>query len=201
MEILINFIYFFNELIDKYYYFVLITYFISLVFFYSGSLPGSPIPSIASGFFFGFYVGFLVNIFSILLGSFIFVFIAKFLFSKLFEKYFVIFSKKINSLLKDSSFEYLVLLRLILGNPLFVQNLCLSFTNISKTKFFASSFIGLSPLMLLFTYTGSKISNLIYIEDFSLSDILSLHYILLLIALVLFLVLTIILKKIYFKNK
>ena len=185
----INFI---NQNLENNYLIFILFYFFSLIVFFSFSLPGGPILLITSGFFFGFYVGFFINIFSILIGSYFFVFFASSFFKIFFETLYVKFSNKLNKLIKHSSYEYLIIFRLIQGNPLFIQNLCLSFLNISKTKFIISSFVGFSPAIIVFTYLGSKISAIYEIKNITYNDIFSKKFIFILIIFILLLIFRII---------
>ena len=187
---------FFFENLESNYSLFFLLYFFTLIIFFSFSLPGSPIFLIASGFFFGVYLGFLINIISIIIGSYIFVFILKNLFNKLFNSFYVKFSKKLNYFLKSNSYEYLILLRLITGTPLFVQNLLLSFINISKMKFLVISFFGLSPIIIALTYFGSKLYEIYEIKEFRISHVISKEFVFFSILLI-----TIIIIRIVYKNK
>lgn len=106
-----------------------------------------------------------------------FVTFAQSFFSKFFNKFYLEFSLKFSNLIKDSSYEYLIIFRLIQGNSLIIQNLCLSFLNISKTKFLITSFIGLSTAIIIFTYFGSKIYKIHEIKNIDYSDIISKDFI------------------------
>ena len=172
----------------------LILYFLFSFLFFTFSLPGSLIIILASSFFFGFITGFIINITTIVLGSLCFFLFFKNIFKKYFNKQIEKFSDKLNKIIKKSSFEYLVLLRLIFGVPLFVQNLFLSTLNISKTKFIISSFIGFTPYFLLFSFIGNQFSDLIEVKEFQLSNILSFELILIFLILIIFLLLRIFLK-------
>ena len=141
--------------------------------FFLFSLPGSLFVILSSGFFFGFYVGFLINIISITLGSLFFSIILKHIFINYFKNYLLKYTHKLNKIIKKSSLEYLILIRLIFGVPLIVQNLFISTLEISKVKFIISSIIVFTPYFIIFTYTGDKISNLLEIKKFSLNDIFS----------------------------
>ena len=171
-------------------------YFLFSFLFLTFSLPGSLIIILASSFFFGFITGFIINITTIVLGSLCFFLFFKNIFKKYFNKQIEKFSDKLNKIIKKSSFEYLVLLRLIFGVPLFVQNLFLSTLNISKTKFIISSFIGFTPYFLLFSFIGNQFSDLIEVKEFQLSNILSFELILIFLLLIMFLLL-----RIFFKFK
>ena len=191
--IILNYI---QMLILENYILALISYFLFCLFFFFLSLPGGLIVTLSSGFFFGFYIGFLINIISITFGSLFFTILSKNYFLSYFNNYLLKYTDKLNKIIKKSSFEYLVLLRLIFGVPLFVQNLFLSTLNISKTKFIISSFIGFTPYFLLFSFIGNQFSDLIEVKEFQLSNILSFELILIFLLLIIFLLL-----RIFFKFK
>ena len=196
IDVIFNFLIQFDLLIKNNLELSLILYFLFSFLFFTFSLPGSLIIILASSFFFGFITGFIINITTIVLGSLCFFLFFKNIFKKYFNKQIEKFSDKLNIIIKKSSFEYLVLLRLIFGVPLFVQNLFLSTLNISKTKFLISSFIGFSPYFLLISYIGNQFSSLIEIKEFQLSNILSFELILIFLLLIIFL-----LFRIFFKFK
>ena len=171
-------------------------FFIFLVIYNSFSLPGNLFFFLSSGFFFNLYIGFLINILSIVIGSLIF-----FIFSKLFFKFFLSkfynkYSNKITKIIKNSSYEYLILLRLISLFPLMVQNLCLSILNISKTKFIITTFIGFIPIMFLAAFIGNEISNFVELKNFKIKDLFSSNFLFIFLLLI-----SIIILRIFFKKK
>ena len=171
-------------------------FFIFLVIYNSFSLPGNLFFFLSSGFFFNVYIGFLINILSIVIGSLNF-----FIFSKLFFKFFLSkfynkYSNKITKIIKNSSYEYLILLRLISLFPLMVQNICLSILNISKTKFIITTFIGFIPIMFLTAFIGNEISNFVELKYFKMKDLFSSNFLLILLLLI-----SIIILRIFFKKK
>jgi uncharacterized membrane protein YdjX (TVP38/TMEM64 family) len=196
IDVIFNFLIQFDLLIKNNLELSLILYFLFSFLFFTFSLPGSLIIILASSFFFGFITGFIINITTIVLGSLCFFLFFKNIFKKYFNKQIEKFSDKLNKIIKKSSFEYLVLLRLIFGVPLFVQNLFLSTLNISKTKFIISSFIGFTPYFLLFSFIGNQFSDLIEVKEFQLSNFLSFELILIFLLLIIFLLL-----RIFFKFK
>ena len=196
IDVIFNFLIQFDLLIKNNLELSLILYFLFSFLFFTFSLPGSLIIILASSFFFGFITGFIINITTIVLGSLCFFLFFKNIFKKYFNKQIEKFSDKLNKIIKKSSFEYLVLLRLIFGVPLFVQNLFLSTLNISKTKFIISSFIGFTPYFLLFSFIGNQFSDLIELKEFRLSNILSFELILIFLILIIFLLI-----RIFFKFK
>ena len=194
IDVIFNFLIQFDLIIKNNLELSLILYFLFSFLFFAFSLPGSLIIILASSFFFGFITGFIINITTIVLGSLCFFLFFKNIFKKYFNKQIEKFSDKLNKIIKKSSFEYLVLLRLVIGVPLFVQNLFLSTLNISTTKFIISSFIGFTPYFLLFSFIGNQFSDLIEVKEFQLSNILSFELILIFLLLIIFLLLRIFLK-------
>tara|TARA_B100000963_G_scaffold224489_1_gene195704 strand:+ start:714 stop:1322 length:609 start_codon:yes stop_codon:yes gene_type:complete len=181
-------------LILENYTLALISYFIFCFFFFFLSLPGGLIINLSSGFFFGFYIGFLINIISTTIGSLLFVILSKYYFLNFFNNYLSKYIDRLNKIIKKSSYEYLILIRFILGIPLIVQNLFISTLNISKLKFISSTAIGFTPYILTVTYFGDKISNLLEIKSFSIKNIFSTPFFIVLIFLFLILIFRIIFK-------
>ena len=194
-DIIFNILLNLNEFINTYFLYSVCIYFIISIFFFALSLPGGMIVLISSGFFFGIVIGFIINIFAISLGSLIFVIFSRTLFKGLFNKYYEKFSHKLSNFIKDSSYEYLILIRLIIGPPLIFQNICIALLNISKIKILITSLIGFAPTMLLFSYLGSYVSNLIELKTFSFSDIFSSEILIILGLMIILLILRIFFKK------
>ena len=194
-EIIFNFLINLNEFVSTYYIYSFCLFFIISTLYFTFSLPGGIIILLSSGFFFGFIVGFFLNIISICLGSLIFIIFSKTLIKGLFEKYYIKFSDKLSTYIKSSSYEYLVLIRLIIGPPLLFQNICISLLNISKTKILITSFIGFAPLMLLFSYLGSHVSNIIELKAFTIADIFTSEIIIIFVLIISILFFRIFIKK------
>ena len=194
IDAIFNFLFQFDLIIDNNFALSLFIYFIFSILFFTFSLPGSLIIILASSFFFGFFVGYLINIISVTLGSLLFFLFFKVIYKKYANKKLEKFSNKLNKIIKKSSLEYLILLRLIFGVPLFIQNLFLSTLEISKKKFILSSFLGFSPYMLIFSFVGNQFSAFIDIKTFNLGDILSLEFISIFLIIIFFLLLRIFLK-------
>tara|TARA_A100001011_G_scaffold322359_1_gene343714 strand:+ start:88 stop:681 length:594 start_codon:yes stop_codon:yes gene_type:complete len=194
-EIVFNFLIHLNEFISTYYIYSFCLFLIISTLYFTFSLPGGIIILLSSGFFFGFIEGFFLNIISICLGSLIFIIFSKTLLRGLFEKYYVRFSDSLSKYINSSSYEYLILIRLIIGPPLLLQNICISLLNISKTKIFITTFIGFAPLMLLFSYLGSHVSNIIELKSFTIADIFTLEILIIFGLIILFIFFRIFFKK------
>jgi len=194
-DIIFNILINLTDFVNNNYFYSFLLYFIISICFFTLSLPGGMIILISSGFFFGFLEGFLINIFTISFGSLLFIVFSKTILQKLFQKYYIKFSYQLNNFIKNSSYEYLILIRLLIGPPLILQNIFISLLNISKTKILISSLIGFTPLMLLLSYVGSYASNLIELKSLTFSNILTPE-----ILFIIFLLILLILLRIYFKK-
>ncbi len=172
-ENIITIINYINGIILDHYLYSFCIYFLISIIFFTFSLPGGLIILLGSGFFFGLIQGFIINIISISLGSLFFIYFSKSLLSKIFDKLYNKFSYKITEYIKDSSYEYLILMRLIIGPPLVFQNLCIAMMDITKRKIFLSSIIGFTPLILFISYIGNFTSSLIDLKSYTFSDIFS----------------------------
>ena len=159
------------------YFNTLLIFFIYLFLHNLFSLPGNIIFFAASGYFFGLYIGLFISMVSLVLGSLFFFIFTSFFLKKIFPKIYNNYSKKITNYIDDSSFEYLILLRLIPGPPLMLQNLLLSILNIKKTLFCLSTFIGFSPIVFISVFLGHKLSNFNSLKSVVFSDIFSLEFI------------------------
>ena len=183
--ILLNYI---NLLIDKNYFSALIIYFLFCLLFFFSSLPGGIIVTLSSGFFFGFYIGFLLNIISITVGSLLFTKLSKYFFNNFFNKYLLKYTEKLNKVIKKSSYEYLILIRIIFGVPLIIQNLFISTLEISNIKFIISSIVGFTPYFLIFSYAGNSLSNLLEIKSFTIKNFISIEIFIVILGIFVFLV-------------
>ena len=173
----------------------MIIFFIFLLFYNSISLPGSPIFMAAAGYFFGLLVGFLVSILSIVFGSTFFFLISRLLLRKLFPNIYLKYSNKISKYISNSSYEYLILFRIIPGTPLMIQNLCISITKVNVAKFFTTTFLGLTPSIFIIVYVGNKLNDFTSLNNMKVENIFSLEFLLFIIVIIFFLMIRIFYKK------
>ena len=198
IDFFILYLNFINLYIESNFYITLIIYFIISFFIFFFSIPGSALIIIASAFFLDIYYAFLINILSVSLGSLFFIILSKKILNKYFDKYINQYFNVFEKIIKKSSLEYLILLRLIIGQPLFVQNIFLSTLNVSKISIFFSTIIGFTPYFILYVIIGNQISNLQSINNITFWNIISLEFFVILSALAVFLIFRIYLKS---KNK
>ena len=185
MDLILYFLDYIQLKIEHNYYFSLIIFLSLMILYNSFSLPGNPIFMTSAGFLYGIGIGFSVSIIGIVLGSLIFYLFVSFLLKKVFPSFYNKYSSKAHSYLSDSTFEYLIIFRMIPGFPLIVQNLVLTILKIDKLKFIISSIIGFSPLVFAFVYFGKQLNNISKLKSFTFSDIFSLEILILIFLLIL----------------
>jgi len=165
---------------------------------------GSPLLLI-SGIFFGKWIGTFISVISISIGALILYTIANFFFkdlvNKLLEKKF---SKYIN-LFKKNEFYYFFIFRLAggLGLPFLLQNTLPVIFNIKKINYFFASVLGFIPVMFIWVAVGSGINQFIKESDnFSFVNlILSKEIYMPIIYFIIFILISLIIKKKFFNVK
>lgn len=184
-KLIINFIDTY-PLLSSLIYFVIVA--ISVVI----NLPGSSIKAILAGIFFGWYHGAILIILSITIGSFISIkFYGFFLKIMMQKNRLEKISKKINFDINNPSFTLLVFLRVATVIPLTIQNLIISSFRLNKATLLISTFIGISPILIIYTYIGHIFSKFLLhsVKSFNIWDLVNIKIIFSLVALIFFVML------------
>lgn len=149
-----------------------------------------------SGYFFGVIYGSILILMSLSFGV-LTLFLLKNKLGISFRKKFFSKINDFKKLITKNELEILLLLRLVPGSPFFLQNILIISCSNNLIKIFYSTFIGISPAVIITTSIGSKLKN-ISSESFNFDkdNIFSNDISVLLILIILLLILRII-----FKNK
>ena len=162
---------------------------------------GSPL-LIISGIFFGKWIGTFVSVISISLGALILYIIANFFFKDLINKLLEKKFSKYIDLFKKNEFYYFFIFRLVggLGLPFPLQNTLPVIFNMKKINYFFASIFGFVPGMFILVSIGSGINKFIKQSDsFSFVDlILSKEIYLPIIFFIIFILISLVIKKIFF---
>jgi len=163
---------------------------------------GSPILLI-SGFIFGKWLGLLLAVGSMSIGAtFLYIF-ANYFFKDLIKEKFLNKFKNLESKFRENEFTFFLIYRFIGGIPFQIQNLLPVLFNIKIKNYFFGSFLGIIPQGFIIVSLGSGISKIIKNND-SIPTIkellLSSEIYLPIIGFIFFIFLTIMLKKIFYKN-
>ena len=163
---------------------------------------GSPILLI-SGFIFGKWLGLLLAVGSMSIGAtFLYIF-GNYFFKDLIKEKFLNKFKNLESKFIENEFTFFLIYRFIGGIPFQIQNLLPVLFNIKIKNYFFGSFLGMIPQGFIVVSLGSGISKIIKNND-SIPTIkellLSSEIYLPIIGFTFLIFLTIILKKIFYKN-
>jgi len=163
---------------------------------------GSPILLI-SGFIFGKWLGLLLAVGSMSIGAtFLYIF-GNYFFKDLIKEKFLNKFKNLESKFRENEFTFFLIYRFIGGIPFQIQNLLPVLFNIKIKNYFFGSFLGIIPQGFIIVSLGSGISKIIKNND-SIPTIkellLSSEIYLPIIGFIFFIFLTIMLKKIFYKN-
>ena len=163
---------------------------------------GSPILLI-SGFIFGKWLGLLLAVGSMSIGAtFLYIF-GNYFFKDLIKEKLLNKFKNLESKFRENEFTFFLIYRFIGGIPFQIQNLLPVLFNIKTKNYFFGSFLGLIPQGFIIVSLGSGISKIIKNND-SIPTIkellLSSEIYLPIIGFIFLVLLTIFLKKFFYKD-
>jgi len=163
---------------------------------------GSPILLI-SGFIFGKWLGLLLAVGSMSIGAtFLYIF-GNYFFKDLIKEKFLNKFKNLESKFRENEFTFFLIYRFIGGIPFQIQNLLPVLFNIKIKNYFFGSFLGIIPQGFIVVSLGSGISKIIKNND-SIPTIkellLSSEIYLPIIGFIFLVLLTIFLKKFFYKD-
>jgi len=187
-----------NIIINVIYFFIFSVLWVALLGF------GSPI-LIISGILFGQWLGTFVSIISISLGALVLYSIGNFFFKDLVKAILEKKFKKYISLFQKNEFYYFFIYRFIggLGIPFGLQNLIPILFGMKKLNYFFSSIFGFIPGFFIFNTIGAGLNSYVeQSEKFNILDfVLSSEIYLPILMFVCFMIISLIIKKIFFDDK
>ena len=145
------------------YWVTVIIFIISYITLVTFALPGSPIASLTGGFLFGLTFGTFLNVTAAATGATLIFLAAKNGFgNKLTQRIDASEGsiRKIRDGIKRDEISYLLLIRLIPIIPFAVANLVPALFGVSLRNFFFTTYIGIIPGGLVFTWLGSGLSDI-----------------------------------------
>ena len=161
---------------SKYYLSVLI--FIGLYVFSTAlSIPGALILTMMGGYLFGAFLGALFSLIGAIVGASILFIAARSAFGELLKPKIGSSIERMRNELTKNAFFYLLFLRLTPVFPFFVVNIAPAFLNISFSKYFSASFLGMIPGAAVYALMGSGLNKtLVTDEDFDKIPNVSLEF-------------------------
>ena len=163
---------------------------------------GSPI-AIFGGFIFGKWIGSLVVVIGLSLGAALLYLFANYFVKNLIREKFLNRFQSLEGKFKKSELIYLLIYRFIGGIPFAISNVLPCIFNVKVSNFFLATLIGILPQVFLICSIGSGLEKLIdqNLEAPNIIDLISTREIYMpLIFFILLVVITVFLRKIFYKK-
>ena len=161
-------------------------------------------PTLLAGFIFGKWFGTIIIVLGLSIGATFFYIIGNYFFKDLIKNFFSTRFETLGVKFKKSEFGYLLVYRFIGGIPFVLSNLLPCIFNVKVKNFFFATIIGLIPQLFLIVSIGSGLEKIIEqnLETPKIKDlILSPEIYLPLIGFVALVIISLILRKLFYKNK
>ena len=159
-EFIKNNVDYFSNLKDKNYYTLLLTFFLFVVFWVLLLGFGSPV-ALASGFIFGKWIGTILIATSLSVGSLLLYLIANFFFRDLVQQKLGNRMVFLKDLFKKNEFLYFLIYRFIGGLPFFIHNTLPVIFNIRIINYFFGTLLGMIPQLFIMVSIGSGLEKII----------------------------------------
>jgi len=163
---------------------------------------GLPVALIA-GFIFGKWLGVFLLVIGMSIGATILYIIGNYFFKEIIKEKFLVKFKSLEVKFKRSEFNYLLIYRFIGGIPFALSNVLPCIFNVKTRNFFWATLIGITPQLFLVVSMGSGLEKVINqnLEAPSMADLIySSDIYIPMLAFIGLVLITIIAKKIFYKN-
>jgi uncharacterized membrane protein YdjX (TVP38/TMEM64 family) len=167
-------------------------------------MAGFGLPAaLLAGFIFGKWLGIFILIIGMTTGATILYILANYFFKEVIKEKFFNKFKNLEIKFKKSEFIYLLIYRLIGGIPFALSNILPCIFNVRVSSFFWATLVGLTPQLFLIVSIGSGLEKIIE-QNLEAPRIIDLIYspdiYIPLLAFMILIIITIIAKKIFYKN-
>ena len=159
-EFIKNNVDYFSNLKDKNYYVLLLAFSLFVVFWVLLLGFGSPV-ALASGFIFGKWIGTIIIATSLSVGSLLLYLIANFFFRDLVQQKLGNRMVFLKDLFKKNEFLYFLIYRFIGGLPFFIHNTLPVIFNIRIINYFFGTLLGMIPQLFIMVSIGSGLEKII----------------------------------------
>ena len=181
---------------------------ITLIFLFSTIvwvlMAGFGIPiALLAGFIFGKWFGTFVLVIGMSVGATILYIFGNYFFKEIIKEKFLSKFKNLDLKFKKSEFIYLLIYRVVGGIPFALSNILPCIFNVKLSNFFWATLIGITPGLFLIVSIGSGIEKIIYqnLEAPRIADMIySPDIYIPILAFVIFVILTIVARRIFYKN-
>ena len=193
---------YFFELKQANYFLISLIFLLSTIIWVVMAGFGSPL-ALVGGFVFGQWYGTFILTIGMTIGATIFYIVGNYFFKEIIKKNFLEKYKNLEIKFKKGEFIYLLIYRLIGGIPFAISNILPCIFNVKIRNFFWATMIGIIPQLFLWVSIGSGLEKIIdqNLEAPGVKDIIfSPEIYIPLIAFVILLLISIVARKIFYKN-
>ena len=183
-------------------FFLAIIFFLFTVIWVLAAGFGSPV-AIFGGFIFGKWVGSIIVLLGLSIGATLLYVFSNYFLKQMIKEKFLNKYQNLEEKFKRSEFIYLLIFRFVGGTPFQIQNVLPCIFNVKVLNFFWSTFLGIVPSLFLVISIGSGLEEIIdkNLEAPSMIDLISSSSIYIpLIAFIVLLIITVLLRKLFYKN-
>ena len=162
---------------------------------------GSPLALLA-GFIFGKWFGLLFAVIGMTIGATLLYIFANFFLKEMIRDKFLNRFINLEKKFRKSEFIYLLIFRFVGGVPFQIQNILPCIFNVKVSNFFWSTFLGIMPSLFLVISVGSGLEEIIdkNLDAPSITDLIFFPSIYIpIIAFIILLIITILLRKLFYK--
>lgn len=150
----------FTEYIEKHKVLSVVLFFL----FYAGvvisTFPLAAIFTILAGFLFGVVGGTLLTLFAGTAGAIVSFLMFRYSLGKSIQRHYRDKLENFNKNMKKYGARYLIMIHFLMVVPFFVINMLAAVTTVSLLTFIWTTFVGLIPSTILYTYAGSQLSTI-----------------------------------------
>lgn len=151
-----------KNFINENFFFSYSLFFLFVFFSNLLNIPGGSVKAIIAGYFFGLELSILNLLLSITLSSFFIVKFNKMVIGKVDFKKFKTYKEKFSNF--NNNWFSPILIRLMPVFPFYIQNILLSSIKISNFRFIITTLIGIFPYVFIYSYLGSQLLNISFIN-------------------------------------
>jgi len=151
--------------VDTHYLKVLIGFILIGSIAINSPIPLAAIWMILGGLLFGFHLGAILNLITNLLSAIVGYFIAHNLLHDFVEKHYKQAIKYVQKEIREDGLAYLIASRFTLSVPFFLIHLIAGVSSMRLSHFLLTTFIGVIPACVLYSYAGHLIFNIDSFHD------------------------------------
>jgi len=179
-----------QHFIEARYFFAVVTYIVVYILTVTFSIPGATVLTLAGGFLFGLLPAIIYANVGATIGAALGFLFARYILGNSIQEKYAPQLERFNRELDENGHLYLLTLRLIPAFPFFLINLLAGLTRVSLKIFFWTTLVGILPGSFVYCFAGSQLTTIESVEDIFSANIIAAF-----LALALFALLPVILKK------